>query len=1821
MKRTLLIFWTAIAAMVVCPACREEVMSEQEAADWIAAYVPERVGANSPIRIEFTGKVRHFYSDTPLDKALRFSPRLKGELRIASPRCLEFVPQAGALKPGREYTCRVRLAQITGIDSLRDFSFGFFVAERKTQLEVTGVRVDPSDIKYMRAEGRLTFSEPVDAARVEAGLLHCDPNEQAARAHIEPTDDPTCFRFTLTQLKRAEQETRVHVSFNAETLGFEMPEPQLMVLPGIHEFKLLAAERHDAAQPYLDLEFSAPLSAGQELEGLIAIDRLDRVRIERSGTNVKVFYDARGLPDIVLRISELLRGSDGQVLGCEVEQHFGQEVIPPAVEIPLSGSILPDNRNLMLPFRAVNLAAVDVEVVKIYTDNVMAYLQENDMDGSGRLRRAGRLIYRRTVRLDDDPDRNLHEWHNFSIDLKNLFRQERGAIYNIRLSFRQAYSLYDRAEQNGKPVFPLQNGITEQDDEEWDETCPYIYRNTPDHDWSRYSWSERDDPSKPSYYMVEDRMPEYNLVASNLGLIVKRADGSRLWTAVSDILTAAPLAGVRVTAYNYQLQEIGHGTTDSCGFADFDVVNRPFIVTASNGVSTSYLKVTGGREKSLSRFDVGGMRHPQGIKGFVYGERGVWRPGDEVHLTLIVEDRQKALPANHPVTMELYTPRGRLYERQTLTRSTDGFYLFHIQTEEDAPTGQWNARFKVGGRTIDFPVKIETIKPNRLKIGIATGETLQAPAEDSCTIEAHWLTGPAAGGLPAALEMVLYRNPQPFKEFGEYTFSNPLSLFTSEHLWLSGEPLDSLGRMTAPVPVVEMADAPGMLQANIIARVREAGGDESFAARSVRYSPYLSYVGIRLGEKEFETDCDLAFPVVCVDAEGKLQAARSLEYKIYKLDWSWWWEGSADDLSRYVQRTSAEVVASGDLETADGRAEVPFRVDYPGWGKYLVLVRDGQSGHATGGVVLVDWPDWRGHAGKEDAKASSMLSFALDKRNYEVGETATVYLPKSAGGRVLLSVENASKVISRRWVSTSASRETACRIPVTKQMAPNFYVHATLLQPHARSNDLPIRLYGVEGAGVIDRNSILHPEIEVADEIRPQQEFTVKVRERHGKPMTYTLALVDEGLLDITSFRTPQPWQAMNRREALGVKTWDLYDDVIGACAGKFTRILSVGGDEALRRAAGKEKRFNPVVKFLGPFTLQGGRATHKITLPMYVGSVRVMVVAAHAATYGHADKTVAVRSPLMVLPTLPRVLSCGDRVKLPVNLFCMDDRLRRASVKVTVEGPVSVAGSASKTLAFAAPSEQLAVFDLTCDSVRSGRAKITVTADGGGHTASETIHIEVRNPLPPVVTTWARRLDPGGKHDFAWTPFTDGTAWIEVAAMPKIDFSGAFAFVDGYGHSCTEQLSARAMYLLYARRFLPAAEERQAREALPDILKAILSRQLSDGGFAYWPGSGDANEWATSMAGEVMLEARRQGFVVADLYIDRWKKFQQRMARAYRHRYEHGEDLVQAYRLYTLAKAGEEPVAAMNRLRESRALSRQALLRLAAAYAEAGKVEAARQLADRTDRCAVATGAWFTFQSPLRDKALELETQLLIGEMDRALKLAREVAAEFSAAHCTTQEVAFVGAAMNRLAAIFGEAAAEVLLQPQGGKAVSLREIKGVHTRTVDPDCGTVHIENRGDRAVCLSLTTRRQPQATETLPASARGIAVAIRYTDAAGQTVDPERLTQGREFYAMITVNKAATASRSLALTFAIPSGWEIWNERLADDSTAGSGDYADIRDDRICWYFGLNVGESRTFRVRLRAVYCGRCLMPPTVCEDMYDPSCRAVSASRFVEVVK
>ena len=1068
------------------------------------------------------------------------------------------------------------------------------------------------------------------------------------------------------------------------------------------------------------------------------------------------------------------------------------------------------------------------------------------------------------------------------------------------------------------------------------------------------------------------------------------------------------------------------------------------------------------------------------------------------------------------------------------------------------------------------------------------------------------------------MEMTLYADPTPFQDYNKYTFSNPLMDFSSSQKQVFQGRLDSIGFLKKTCTIGADINSPGMLRANITAKVTEPGGDASITSRPVQFSPFGVYVGIDLSNKDYLTDTDLKLPVVVVNQKGQSMKSRELDYKIYRLDWSWWWEGCASDLSRYVKSTSADLVATGTVNAINGFANIPFRVNYPDWGKYLVLVRDTKGGHATGGTILIDWPDWRGRANQGEAAGSTELSFTLDKKSYEAGETANVYLPKCKGGKVLLSIENGSRVIRRYWVTTSYDKETCFKLPVDGSMAPNFYVSATMLRPHGQtSNDVPIRLFGVAGAAVIDKRTILHPEIDMPDELHPQQTFSIKVRERDNKPMTYTLALVDEGLLDITNFKTPNPWAAMNRREALGVKTWDMYDNVIDAFGSKFRSVLSIGGDEALRKAAGKEKRFNPVVRFIGPFTLHGGVKTHKITLPNYVGSVRVMIVAAHAGTYGNVDKTVKVTSPLMLLTTLPRTLSCGDMVDMPVNVFAMKEGIKDVSVHVETSGPIAITGAKTKNMTFTSTGEKLENFKLTCSDKAEGTARIIVTATSGNHRMSDTAYINVKNPMPKLTDITDKTLNPGESVSLSWNPQQAKDVALQISSMPTLNFGGSMEFFKNYPHLCSEQLSSKALFMLYGRGYLSPEEKDECERSLPKVLKYILSRQLPDGGFVYWPGNAEADTWVTSMAGLVLIEANRQGFRVNKDAIDKWVAYQEKEARDYK--YSISTDLDQAFRLYSLSKAGKSMKAAMNRLRESKKLSQTAAYCLASAYALDGRADVAGKLIERAERTHYESYGGL-FQSSLRDEAIKVLAYTLCNNQAQAIPPARKIADECAGRNYVTQDIAFATIAMQSLTELTGGGNVSVKVKEQVQKPLSLQNITTIQNLALAPSCGNVEVTNLGKGSVVLSLANTYQPSPQEKLKAENCGLCMSVTYTDIKGKPLSISRLKQDTEFYANVTVTNKGGDVPSMAMTYCIPSGWEIWNSRLFGSAEKAVA-YFDVRDDKVIYYSALDAGKKMTFKIRLRAAYTGRFVLPPVVCEDMYNPSCRALSVNSWVSVEK
>ena len=1684
-----------------------------------------------------------------------------------------------------------------------------------------------------------------------------DGNNKSYPVEIIPTDNLTRYQFCINQIPRDTEDYQLTITANGSPARIDQTQSEEVLIPAKDSFRFLSATRIDEPENGIEVVFSAPLSDTQDLKGLIEIPELSSSVFQIKENRVFIYFEANQLSKLTLNIHEGVKSSQGKTLGTSHSISFSEINLKPQVEMLTTAAILPDSKSLIIPFRAVNLYAVDLSVIRIFENNVLMFMQTNSLASANELRRSGRLVYKKTLWLGKDTSKDIYNWENYSIDLAGLIRQEPGAIYRVILSFRQEYSAYpcggvDNQEikfaDNNTPDGLMKvsgSALSEADEAVWDTPEAYYYYNGGTMDWSVYRWKERDNPCHPSYYMNSDRAAACNVFASNLGMIVKRNSLNKLWIAVSNILDTNPVGKAQVTVYNFQLQPIGKGETNGEGFVEISSKGTPFIVVAEAEKQKAYVRVVDGEEQSVSRFDVGGKEIQKGLKGFIYGERGVWRPGDTLHISFILEDREKRIPDKHPVALEIYNPKGQFYTKMISTQGMNGFYTFDVPTQAGDPTGLWNAYIKVGGTTFHKGLRIETIKPNRLKINLTLPKILQSTDKNvTVPLASAWLTGATASKLKAKVEMSLSKVNTQFKNYGQYIFNDPATDFTTIKTDVFDGILNAEGKAGVTLKVPAATNAPGMLNATFTTRVFEPGGDASIYTQSIPFSPFVSYVGINLNQpkgKYIETDKDHVFDIVTVNSQGQPVNRSTLEYKIYRISWSWWWENSEESFGTYINNSSITPVASGKLQTSGGKTTFKFRVDYPSWGRYLVYVKDKDSGHATGGTIYVDWPESRGRSNKTDPSGIKMLTFSLDKDSYEIGETATAIIPAAAGGRALVSIENGSSVLHREWIEVTNEGDTKYTFEITPEMTPNVYLHISLLQPHAQTiNDLPIRMYGIAPVFVTNRQTVLQPQIQMPEVLRPETDFNVTVSEKSGKPMTYTLAIVDDGLLDLTNFKTPDPWNEFYSREALGIRTWDMYDNVLGASAGAYSSLFSVGGDATLKPADAKANRFKPVVKFIGPFYLEKGRQqTHTLKLPMYVGSVRAMVVAGQDGAYGNAEKTAFVRTPLMLLSTLPRVLSIQEEITVPVNVFAMEKQVKNVTVSLQASGGgVQIEGSHQQSLTFNRPGDQLVFFTLKTGT-KTGKATIKLTASGGGQQTKETIEIEVRNPNPIVTLRSSEWIETGQNKELSYqlgSLSANNQIKLEVSRIPSVDISRRFDFLYNYQHHCTEQLTSKALPLLFIAQFktIDTREAEKIKANVQEAIRQIYARQLPNGGFVYWPGNAVADEWISSYTGMFLTLAQEKGYAVHANVLNKWKRFQRAAAQNWRMPQEANNwqqwqsELQQAFRLYTLALAGAPEYGAMNRMKEQPGLSIQAKWRLAAAYALTGKMKPAEELVYNAETTVIPYSSMNQiYGSSDRDEAMILETLLLMNRERDALQQAKVVSKNLSQENWfSTQSTAFALMAMGRLAEKLS-GSLDFTWTWNGKQQPAVKSAKAVFEKEIStsPKSGTVAVKNQGKGALSVDLITRTQ-LLNDTLPAISDNLRMDIRYASMDGKPMSVNDIRQGTDFTAIASISNTSgtTDYTNLALTHIIPSGWEVYNERMTvpeaepQETTDSSGNvsgqytYQDIRDDRVLTYFNLRRGETKIFTIRLQATYAGNFILPAVQCEAMYDVNVQARS---------
>jgi uncharacterized protein YfaS (alpha-2-macroglobulin family) len=1517
--------------LLLLSGCSHKIkVSEIRVNPYVNAFTSNCISRYAPISIVFSQDIpEDKRSSDELKKNIDISPSVDGDFVMENNHTVIFKPKT-SFKRNTDYSVTVDISawfDAKGDD--KEFKFGFstmpFVIrsyfksldiskENKNAYDVTCTLITPDKEKPEDVESAARISEDADV-------------------QWQHNSDGRRHTLVMRGIKSDDEEQEVTVKVKKT----DKPTDDLSIkIPAKGDFSVYNVDFESDPERYIEVTFTKNLDPSQSLEGLVSIEGNTNETMTVKDNKVRLYPDNNKKGSVKVNISKEIRSTEAHKLGKDIVRDVNVGGNRPMVNFVGNGVVVPTSDETLVPFQASHVRGVMVSVTKIMEKNIGQFLQINNLDGSEELARVGRMVTRKVIFLDEDPSNDLNKVNTYALDLKELIKLEPGAIYRVELSINKQLSITQRDSGDVKlskeQIIADNEAKFKEDCKSFDNGEYYYYNNNADYDDEIVATDENGNPAADNYNY--DRSVSKNVMASNLGVMVKGGGDGTMNVFVHNLLTTEPESGVNVKFYNYQGQIIGNGKTNSDGRATVVIrAGSPFYLIASLKEQRAYVRMDNGSALSLSAFKVDGEVVQKGIKGFIYGDRGVWRPGDTMHISFMLNDRSGILPEGHPVVMELYNPMGQLYFKKTETNSILGLYAFDLPTESNVPTGTWNIKVSVGGATFTKSVRIETIKPNRLKININTKSNVllkNSPMDGNMHVE--WMQGAIARNLKYDIQGAFRPVTTTFKGFDGYCFDDPSKTFSNDGTNLITGKTDASGNAKLTPTFDTGSSAPGMLLADFVTKVYEETGDFSIDTKTMLYSPYGSYAGIKSPQQKddspLSTNKKYFYQVASVSYDGHPLSNRNLEVKVFKVDWYWWYNSDNSNLASFVSNSYNQPVKDMSFVT-DGQGKANFELSFTNdeWGTYFIQVIDKVSKHSTGVMNYYDMPYYEGRRNTQGADAATMLTFKTDKDTYAPGDKIVVTFPSSEGSRAIITVENGARVLSVTETKCNA-KQTTVKLDATEEMEPNAYIYITLLQPHAQTkNDLPIRLYGVVPITVTSPGSHLMPVINMPNEIKPENNYTVSVSEQNGQKMAYTLAIVDEGLLDLTHFKTPDPWNAFNAHEALGVTTWDMYNYVVGAFGGRIEQLFSIGGDNALNKAPKAiVNRFKPVVHFEGPFLLnKGERKQHTIAMPNYYGRVRVMVIAGNGKAYGCAEKSVMVRKPVMILGTLPRIIGINEEMAVPATVFATVNNIGTAKVAISCSNNLHIIGTPTQSLFFREKGDRTISFRVRVKS-RTGVAHVKLVAIGKGEKSTYETDIEIRSVRHTQTKVQGLVIGKGAlwKHTIT-LPGVDGTnrLSLEVSTVQPLNLGNRLSYLFNYPYGCIEQITSKAFPQIYLKQFvtLTPAQQKTSEATVKDCISKQRSYQTADGGFSYWPGETSTNAWGTVYAAHFLHEAEAGGYYVPNdmkrsvianmsLIARSWKP-----VKSY---YSRSEELTQAYRLYVLALMGSPEMGAMNRMKET---------------------------------------------------------------------------------------------------------------------------------------------------------------------------------------------------------------------------------------------------------------------------------------------------------------
>lgn len=1210
----------------------------------------------------------------------------------------------------------------------------------------------------------------------------------------------------------------------------------------------------------------------------------------------------------------------------------------------------------------------------------------------------------------------------------------------------------------------------------------------------------------------------------------------------------------------------------------------------------------GAPDFDLSDRGASGQPQPGPVDPFVWTDRGIYRPGETVQVMALLRDESGA-PTDLPLHLIVTRPDGRVFQDTVPPRTADAAIHQAVTLSKGAPFGTWSIALKADPQSpaiAEQSFQVDAFVPPRLAVEFAAGgpQVLSPGTTTSLPITVRFLYGAPGNDLSGSASVNVIPNPTPFPDFKDYSFGLSDDSFSGSQSQGDMETTDDQGHTAAVVDLSHLPDTSVALQAQVTASVNDPAGRSVGASTTLPIRPQAPMIGIAedFSGDSVNADTRAAFRIVAVAPDGK-RTAMPVQIRLVRQTPDWRLSVS-NGQARYETVWRNDPVDSQNITLAADGTPFAYGKALP-FGRYRLEVLQADGGMAASSVVF-----YSGWAFGDNPDVPARVSVRADKDRYTPGETALIHVeaPYAGPATVLVMTDRVKRLIDLPASGTSFD----LRIPVTADWGPGAYVGVHVFRPGTPASDAaravaPARAIGLTWLALDPKPRTLPLAMATQPVYRPRTTATFTVKTTPGAWVT--LAAVDEGILALTDFQTPDPLSHFFGKRMLGV---GIHDD--------FARLLAPAGDAntILRQGAGGDLDVSStpipqkiVSLFAGPVQAgPDGVAAFPLALPDFDGTLRLMAVGWDGNKSGSIGQDIVMRDQAIVEPLLPRFLAPGDQAQIGLMLQNLELPAGSFAVHVTAGHGLHLTGGDPAPVTLAQGQRLVMPLTLSADAV--GMGDLTVTADGpaGFHVTHET-RISIHSARPPVAQVTPLSLAAGASQTL--TPdaaaFIPGT-WTASATFGLGVRYSATAMVqalEAYPLDCLEQLTSRGLPLTMLTN-ADAGPDRAA--VLQQVVSALADRQRYDGAFGLWSSSGDAEPWLTAYATDMLLRAKRAGAAVPQPMIDQalgWLTNEVAQPPG-----SPTDSAAQAYALYVLSLTGRAPagairVAAAGLDSEPTPLARA---QIAAALARLGQADQARAIfAAVLDQ--PARDDWYgDYGSSLRD---QLATAVLVTEsglMPTRLAAIRQAlpGADLDPATLNTQEEAWAGAAAGAL-----QASAGPVSLATGGK--TLGPAPSITLDVAQP----VTVSNPGKATLPGTLAIQGVPLTPP--PAARANMEVHRHFFAMDGTAVDPDKLPQNSTFVMEID-GKAADGQDHRAVVLAgLPAGWEIAGRFPGGDvsgmswlGTLSSTDAEAAADDRYAAALTLP-HDQPSFRlaVILRAVTPGSYEYPGILLQDMYRPA--------------